>query len=104
MAEEDDEKTRVTGLEELPVPAIGDDCLVVIHTAVQTELGRRYLLKELVTTIGRGSNNHIVVTSDAVSRQHAQLERRGADFLVSDLSSTNAPSSTTSGNVPAIRA
>jgi diguanylate cyclase (GGDEF)-like protein len=73
----------------MQVPAIGDDCLVVIHTAVETELGRRYLLKEAITTIGRGSNNHIVVTSDAVSRQHAQLERRGTDFLVSDLSSTN---------------
>jgi diguanylate cyclase (GGDEF)-like protein len=90
MPEEDDEKTRVTGLEEMQVPVTtGDDCLVVIHTAVQTELGRRYLLKEGVLTIGRGSTNHIVVGSDAVSRQHAQLERRGNDFLVSDLNSTN---------------
>jgi two-component system cell cycle response regulator len=89
MPEEDDEKTRVTGLEEMQVQPAGDDCLVVIHTAVQTELGRRYVLSEALTTIGRGSNNHIVVSSDAVSRQHAQLEHRGSDFLVSDLNSTN---------------
>lgn len=90
VPDRDDEKTRVTGLEESPVPATpGDDCLVVIHTAVQTELGRRYLLTEGVITIGRGSANHIVVSSDAVSRQHAQLERRGTEFVVSDLNSTN---------------
>jgi two-component system cell cycle response regulator len=90
VPDEEDEKTRVTGLEETPIPAIpGDDCLVVIHTAVQTELGRRYLLKQAVMTIGRGGANHIVVGSDAVSRQHAQLERRGGEFTVSDLNSTN---------------
>ena len=89
MPDEDDEKTRVTGLEELQVPTTGEDCLVVIHTAVKTELGRRYVLNESLMTIGRGSSNHVVVRSDAVSRQHAQLERRGTDIVVSDLNSTN---------------
>jgi two-component system, cell cycle response regulator len=86
---EDDEKTRVTGLEEMQLPVKGDDCLVVIHTAVQTELGKRYLLQESIINIGRGSSNHVVVGSDAVSRNHARLERRGAYMLVSDLTSTN---------------
>jgi len=89
MPDEDDEKTRVTGLEELDLPTAGEDCLVVIHTAVQTELGRRYVLSNLVTTIGRGPKNDVVVSSDAVSRQHARLERRGAEFVVSDMGSTN---------------
>jgi two-component system cell cycle response regulator len=89
MPDEDDEKTRVTGLQEMQVPTTGEDCLVVIYTAVQTELGRRYVLNDSVMTIGRGASNHIVVSSDAVSRQHAQLERRGTDFVVSDLNSTN---------------
>jgi two-component system cell cycle response regulator len=89
MPAEDDEKTRVTGLDEMQILPAGDDCLVVIHTAVQAELGRRYVLSEALTTIGRGSSNQIVVGSDAVSRQHARLERRGTDFLVSDLNSTN---------------
>jgi len=89
MPDEDDEKTRVTGLEEMQLPTTGEDCLVVIHTAVETELGRRYVLGESVTTIGRGSSNDVVVSSDAVSRHHAQLERRGTEFMVSDLQSTN---------------
>src|SRR5580700_1748210 len=89
MPDEDDEKTRVTGLQEMQVPTTGEDCLVVIYTAVQTELGRRYVLNDSVMTIGRGASNHIVVSSDAVSRQHAQLERRGSEFVVSDLNSTN---------------
>jgi two-component system, cell cycle response regulator len=89
MPDEDDEKTRVTGLEEMDLPTSGEDCLVVIHTAVQTELGRRYVLSNQLTTIGRGPKNDVVVSSDAVSRQHARLERRGADFIVSDLGSTN---------------
>jgi diguanylate cyclase (GGDEF)-like protein len=89
MPDDDDEKTRVTGLEEMQLPTTGEDCLVVIHTAMKTELGRRYVLSEQLTTIGRGSNNSVVVRSDAVSRNHAQLERRGTDFVVSDLNSTN---------------
>jgi two-component system cell cycle response regulator len=89
MPDDDDEKTRVTGLEEMDLPTSGEDCLVVIHTAVQTELGRRYVLSNQLTTIGRGPKNDVVVSSDAVSRQHARLERRGADFIVSDLGSTN---------------
>jgi two-component system cell cycle response regulator len=89
QGDDDDEKTRVTGSEDFQLPTTGDDCLVVIHTAVKTELGRRYVLTNTITTIGRGSNNDVVVRSDAVSRQHAQLERRGTEFVVSDMGSTN---------------
>jgi two-component system cell cycle response regulator len=91
MPGEDDEKTaktRVTG-SDLQLPTLGEDCLVVIHTAVKTELGRRYVLDKDLTTIGRGTNNDVIVRSDAVSRQHAQLERQGVEFFVSDLNSTN---------------
>jgi two-component system cell cycle response regulator len=92
MQGEDDEKTaktRVTGSEDLQLPTSGEDCLVVIYTAVKTELGRRYVLNKDLTTIGRGTSNDVVVRSDAVSRQHAQLERQGVEFFVSDLNSTN---------------
>jgi two-component system, cell cycle response regulator len=86
---DDDAKTRVTGKDARPPSASGEDCLVVIHTAVQTDFGRRHVLKTPLTTIGRGRDNDIVVLSDAVSRHHAKLERRGTEFLVSDLDSTN---------------
>jgi two-component system cell cycle response regulator len=86
---DDDVKTRLTGNHVGPPGVEGEDCLVVIHAATQADFGRRYLLKGAVTTIGRGRDNDIVVLSDAVSRQHAQLERRGAELFARDLSSTN---------------
>jgi diguanylate cyclase (GGDEF)-like protein len=81
--------TRVTWSKELEPFAQGEDCLVIIYTSVPTELGKRHVLSKALTTIGRGSGNDIVVPSDAVSRNHARLERRGSEFVVSDLNSTN---------------
>lgn len=92
MHSDDDVSTRVTRLAwstEVEPVASGDDCLVIIYTAVATELGRRHMLHRPLTTIGRGSNNDIVVPSDAVSRSHANLERRGTEFFIRDLNSTN---------------
>jgi diguanylate cyclase (GGDEF)-like protein len=86
---DDDVNTRITGHRALHPGSQVEDCLVVIHTAVQSDLGRRHVLTKPVMRIGRGSGNDIVVPSDSVSRQHAKLERRGAEFLVSDLQSTN---------------
>ena len=89
MQSDDDVNTRITDLRALHPGSNVEDCLVVIHTAMQTDLGRRHVLSKPVMRIGRGSNNDIVVPSDSVSRQHAQLERRGADLVISDLQSTN---------------
>jgi diguanylate cyclase (GGDEF)-like protein len=82
-------KTRVTGLEELKVKHSGEGCLVVIHAPTQADLGRRHVLDKATTTIGRGRDNDIVLPSDCVSRRHSRLERRGEDFFVTDLASTN---------------
>jgi len=86
---DDDINTRVTALKDLALVADGEDCLVVIHTAVASELGRRYVLSKPITTMGRGRDNDVVIPSDAVSRHHARVERRSADVLIRDLQSTN---------------
>jgi two-component system cell cycle response regulator len=90
-----DEKTRVTQVvrpvqgesEEAEVPRT--DCLVVIYTKEPTLMGKRFVLEDAMTRIGRGTDNHIVLDSDAVSRRHAHLEARGGQWLVQDDGSTN---------------
>ncbi len=84
-----DSNTRITGLEERTQGGAGSSCLVVLHAPVDTELGRRYVLENDVTTIGRGRDNDIVLASDCVSRRHARIERRGEGMYIVDLASTN---------------
>jgi diguanylate cyclase (GGDEF)-like protein len=84
-----DLQTRVTGLDELKVKSVGEDCLVVIYAPVQSELGRRYLLSLPSIAIGRGRDNDIVLPSDCVSRRHARFDRRADGFYLVDMNSTN---------------
>lgn len=86
---EHDLKTRVTGLDSLRIPRTGADCLVVIHSPTQTDLGRRHMLDRPITTIGRGRDNDIVLASDCVSRRHLKLEHRSGGLFLTDLESTN---------------
>jgi two-component system, cell cycle response regulator len=69
--------------------APGVDCLVAIYAPAHEQLGRRYALNTDLVTIGRGRDNDIMLASDCVSRQHARIERRGAELYLVDLSSTN---------------
>jgi diguanylate cyclase (GGDEF)-like protein len=87
---EDEQQTRVTTVRrELAPPADhSEDCLVIIFSSAPTDLGRRHVLKPRLT-IGRGPNNDITLQSDTVSRQHASVECRGMDIIVTDLGSTN---------------
>ena len=89
MNSNDDFETRVTDLKKLFKAQPGEDCLVIIHTAVSRELGRRYVLDKPYVTIGRGTDNDIVVLSDSVSRYHIRLERHGDELILQDLKSTN---------------
>lgn len=82
-------KTRVTGPDSVRIPRAGADCLVVIYSPVQTDLGRRHVLSNPVTTIGRGRDNDIVLASDCVSRRHLRLEHRAGSLFLIDLESTN---------------
>jgi two-component system, cell cycle response regulator len=90
---ESEEKTRVTAVVQPPrgsSPAVKkNDCLVVIYTKEPTLLGKRFVLENSPTRIGRGADNHIILDGDSVSRRHAHLEQRGEGWVVVDDGSTN---------------
>ncbi|WP_437834314.1 diguanylate cyclase [Sorangium sp. So ce1153] len=67
----------------------GTDCLVVIYTTEPVLLGKRFVLKDNPTTVGRGANNHIVLDGESVSRRHAHFEQRPSAWMVVDDGSTN---------------
>ncbi len=88
-----DEKTRVTTIVQKPVGdeprPRGNDCLVVIYTKEPTLLGKRFVLEGSPFKIGRGTENHIVLEGDSVSRRHVHFEQRGAIWYAVDDNSTN---------------
>jgi pSer/pThr/pTyr-binding forkhead associated (FHA) protein len=51
--------------------------------------GREHLLENEITTIGRGVENDIVITSRRVSREHVEIRREGRRATLIDLGSTN---------------
>lgn len=51
------------------------------------EAGQEFELTELVTTLGRARDNHIVLSDPTVSRYHARVDRQGNAFILSDLNS-----------------
>jgi diguanylate cyclase (GGDEF)-like protein len=87
----DDEKTRVTQVVQAPPPedGPGNDCLVVIYTGEPGLLGKRFVLDTSPLRVGRGTDNHIVLEGDSVSRRHAHFERRSGAWYAVDDGSTN---------------
>ena len=53
------------------------------------EWSREFPLLKDTVTLGREPDNDILVVADVVSRHHAVLQKRGADYLITDLGSTN---------------
>jgi two-component system cell cycle response regulator len=86
-----DEKTRVTQVsQEAPTEQGGvNDCVVVIYTKEPTLLGKRFVLEQTTMRIGRGTDNHIVLDGDSVSRRHAHFEQRNDAWYAVDDGSTN---------------
>ncbi|MEZ4337377.1 MAG: diguanylate cyclase [Sandaracinaceae bacterium] len=87
--QDSDIKTRVTPLEELRPQTKGSDCLVVIYSSDARQFGKRYSLGDEPLPRGRGQENRIVLDNDSVSRRHCRAEKRGAQWYVVDLDSTN---------------
>ena len=53
------------------------------------DIGRRYDLDTVQLTIGRGSDNDMVLNDPMVSRYHAVVKRQGSRFTIIDLGSSN---------------
>lgn len=64
-------------------------CLVVIYTQERLFLGKRFVLENNPTRVGRSTDNHIVLDSSSVSRQHGRFEHRAGAWIVVDDGSTN---------------
>jgi diguanylate cyclase (GGDEF)-like protein len=64
---------------------------VIIYSKDTTNLGKRFVLDEhsTVVSVGRGTDNVVVLPAEGVSRKHARFERRDNHWLVIDLNSTN---------------
>lgn len=60
--------------------------LIVTHGP---NIGHEYILQEAETTIGRSTNNGIVLPSPEISRRHAHLWHEGDAIFLEDLGSTN---------------
>ncbi len=58
------------------------------HPIIEVE-GQRWLLKEEVTVIGRGSESDIIVNDSGVSRRHLELRVTPTGVIATDLGSTN---------------
>lgn len=85
-----DIKTRVTPLEELKLNlGAAQDCLVIIYSSDPTNFGKKHVLTDEPLVMGRGSENSIVLNNDSVSRRHCRIEKRGKQYHLSDLESTN---------------
>jgi serine phosphatase RsbU (regulator of sigma subunit) len=59
--------------------------LLIVVGGVQTH----YMLAKPVVTIGRRQDRDIVIAEPRVSRNHAQIERRGTDYFILDLGSSH---------------
>ena len=86
--QEHERETSVTVGQDVTPAADSEDSLVIIFSSAPSDLGRRHVLRRR-QTIGRGEDNDIILQSDIVSRQHASIECKGMDVVVTDLGSTN---------------
>ncbi len=87
-----EEKTRVTQVVQRPSgepEGFGNDCLVCIYSKEPTLLGKRFVLEHNPMRVGRGTDNHIVLEGDSVSRRHCHFEKRNGGWVVVDDGSTN---------------
>src|ERR671924_422261 len=54
-----------------------------------TEVGRTFPLQEETTVLGRQNDSTICLTGKNASRHHPQVVRRGSDYFIEDLASSN---------------
>ena len=64
-----------------------ESAMLIIHRGANR--GERFLINSPETTIGRSSDNDVVLDDVTVSRKHANIRRSGERFELIDLGSLN---------------
>ena len=81
------DSTVVTVITKVPTDQPKREaCLVVINGA---DLGKKYVLAQTSTVIGRSSKVDIQVDEESISRSHAVIDNYGDTVIARDLESTN---------------
>lgn len=79
-----EEESRISDRSSALTPA-----LVIYASYDPSQIGRRIPLVEDETTIGRSTDNAVVVDAETVSRSHAKVVRRGRAWVLVDAGSAN---------------
>jgi pSer/pThr/pTyr-binding forkhead associated (FHA) protein len=79
---------RRTDLETQEAP-VDDVSRSTIQVLSGPNAGARYLLEDIIITIGRETTNDIVVVDPEISRYHLRLRRERRGYSVEDMGSTN---------------
>ena len=83
------DSTVVTVISKVPKETPKREaCLVVING---TDLGKKYVLGQTSTVIGRSSKVDIQVDEDAISRSHAVIDNYGDHVVARDLDALARP-------------
>lgn len=75
-----------------PIPILKQQPTAVLIVEEGNEVGREYRLSNYRTSLGRRDTCDIVLTDSGISRRHAQIEKIGGRFWITDLNSTNGTS------------
>ncbi len=83
-----EEKTRVSQISKIADKRLagGIPCFVQIYGK---DIGRKYPLDKVQTTIGRGPDNGMVCDMDNVSRTHCKIYAGAGGSYIEDMGSTN---------------
>lgn len=81
--------TRITKVPQVKPQAEAGNAYLVLIYPPGPDMGRRFLLDKDEIVLGRGSDCDIQVDRDSVSRKHAKVYRKGNQWMLEDLNSTN---------------
>ncbi|MBI2945933.1 MAG: FHA domain-containing protein [Candidatus Wallbacteria bacterium] len=70
-------------------PVREDSSVIKLIVVNRDSEATEFRIKDRVTTIGRSSDNHMVLPGSHVSRNHATIERTVKGFVLTDLGSKN---------------
>jgi diguanylate cyclase (GGDEF)-like protein len=84
-----DQDTAVTDITQSVVVPARNDCIVIIHDRHTGLSGKRFDMSGSTLRIGREETNDVVFEDNGISRAHARIEKRGANWVIMDVGSTN---------------